>query len=73
MKKTGWLKGKNLETGGICWYYFDKEGNLQKGFKNIDGVNYYFTENGFMATDVQNVKQKDGNYKLMLLVKMVNL
>ncbi|MDZ5128715.1 L,D-transpeptidase family protein [Clostridium perfringens] len=66
VEKTGWLKGKNLETGGICWYYFDKEGNLQKGFKNIDGVNYYFTENGFMATDVQNVKQKDGNYKLML-------
>ena len=66
VEKTGWLKGKNLETGGICWYYFDKEGNLQKGFKNIDGVNYYFTENGFMATGVQNVKQKDGNYKLML-------
>ena len=51
IKKTGWLKGKNLETGGICWYYFDEEGNLQKGF---------------MATGVQNVKQKDGNYKLML-------
>ena len=66
IKKTGWLKGKNLETRGICWYYFDEEGNLQKGFKNIDGVNYYFTENGFMATGVQNVKQKDGNYKLML-------
>ncbi|BDU81100.1 cell wall-binding protein [Clostridium perfringens] len=66
IKKTDWLKGKNLETGGICWYYFDEEGNLQKGFKNIDGVNYYFTENGFMATGVQNVKQKDGNYKLML-------
>ncbi|WP_283695222.1 L,D-transpeptidase family protein [Clostridium perfringens] len=66
VEKTGWLKGKNLETGGICWYYFGKEGNLQKGFKNIDGVNYYFTENGFMATGVQNVKQKDGNYKLML-------
>ena len=66
IKKTSWLKGKNLETGGVCWYYFDEEGNLQKGFKNIDGVNYYFTENGFMATGVQNVKQKDGNYKLML-------
>ena len=66
IKKTGWLKGKNLETVGICWYYFDEEGNLQKGFRNIDGVNYYFTENGFMATGVQNVKQKDGNYKLML-------
>lgn len=65
-QKTGWLKGKDVETGRDCWYYFDKNGTLQNGLKNIDGETYYFNEAGIMETGAQNVKEKDGTYKLMM-------
>ena len=31
------------------WYWFDNEGYAIKGWKNIDGIDYYFAERYFGA------------------------
>ncbi|MBO1579263.1 hypothetical protein J4P91_06280 [Bacillus sp. XF8] len=32
------------------WCYFNKDGSMAKGWKNVNGNWYYFNEHGYMAT-----------------------
>lgn len=62
MKTNGWFKrdGKWLysRTDGVVvnnrwqkiggkWYWFDENCYAITGFRNVDGVDYYFAEQGF--------------------------
>ena len=38
--RTGWLELKNKS------YYFNEDGSMAIGAKEIDGQNYFFDENG---------------------------
>ena len=43
--QIGWLKWNEK------WYYMDKNGVMQTGFRVINGKTYYFNESGEMLTN----------------------
>ena len=48
---TGWLGEDN--DGQTIWYWFDRDGSMQTGWKQIDETWYYFSASGKMATGTQ--------------------
>ena len=48
-----WLKLNNI------WYYFNNNGDMVTGFKDIDGSTYYFDENGTMLTGKQVIENQE--------------
>ena len=46
---TGWYQDKeseNAQGGGNLWYWFDQDGTMAKGWKEIGGQWEFFAGNG---------------------------
>ena len=47
----GWYREEADNFSGEYWFYFDGDGDITTGWKNIGGKWYYFDEQGQMAQD----------------------
>lgn len=48
----------DFETKNGKTYYYDEDGNMEKGLEEIDGETYYFNSKGVMQTGWQTIKKK---------------
>nr|WP_302480691.1 NlpC/P60 family protein [Clostridium beijerinckii] len=55
---NGVIKNDWKQISGI-WYYFDKDGKMEKGLQTIKGIKYFFNDNGSMAIGWVKI---DNNY-----------